>query len=179
MPKTGKTHLTFLLDRSGSMRKTADDAIGGFNTLLENQKTLPGECTVSLIQFDHEYREDYHMAPIIKIEPLTDKTFEPRGSTAYADALARSSIELGETLAALPEEERPETVIFAVITDGMEKSSKNYRGREGRARVRQMVEHQRDVYKWQFAFMGSNEEAIETAEEMGIPIGSTMRCAEG
>lgn len=175
--KSGKTHITFLLDRSGSMRSTADDAVGGFNTLLENQKKLPGECTVSVIQFDHEYRKDYHMTPIAEIMPLTDKTFVPRGSTAYVDALARSITELGETLEAMPEEERPEIVIFAVITDGMENSSQTYRGPDGRAKVRQMIEHQREVYKWQFAFMGSDEGALEHAEEMAIPMSGRLTYA--
>lgn len=174
MPKSGYTHLTFLLDRSGSMRTTADDAIGGFNQLLANQQTVPGECTVSLIQFDHEYRQDHHMVPIGKVEPLTAQTFVPRGSTAYVDALARSITELGESLNALNEEDRPETVIFAVITDGMENASKIYRGAVGRAQVGAMIKTQREVYKWQFAFMGSDEDALEHAEEMQIPCSGTL-----
>ena len=35
--KNGITELVFVLDRSGSMASLADDAIGGFNALIEKQ----------------------------------------------------------------------------------------------------------------------------------------------
>lgn len=174
MPKPGKTHITILLDRSGSMSATADDAIGGFNHLLEVQKAEPGECTFTLIQFDHEYQIRHFMEPISDIQPLTSRTFEPRGSTAYVDALARSIIETGKALEAIPDPERPFTVIFAVITDGMENASVEHRGPDGRAAVARMVDHQRDTYGWQFAFMGSNQDAIQTGGELHIPAASAL-----
>lgn len=35
-----KTDITFVLDRSGSMSAIQDEAIGGFNRLLEDQREL-------------------------------------------------------------------------------------------------------------------------------------------
>jgi hypothetical protein len=35
------THITILLDRTGSMESIRDDTIGGFNTFLDQQKDQP------------------------------------------------------------------------------------------------------------------------------------------
>ena len=43
--KTGHTHITGVLDCSGSMQAICTDAIGGFNQFLKDQQALPGEAT--------------------------------------------------------------------------------------------------------------------------------------
>ncbi len=40
--KQGYTHMTIILDRTGSMAPIRDDTIGGFNTFLREQKAQPG-----------------------------------------------------------------------------------------------------------------------------------------
>jgi hypothetical protein len=50
------TEIAFILDRSGSMVALADEAIGAFNSFLNDQKKQPGECRFTLAIFDHEYR---------------------------------------------------------------------------------------------------------------------------
>ena len=42
-----KTHLSILLDRSGSMEAIRDDVIGGYNTFLAAQQQQPGDVTWS------------------------------------------------------------------------------------------------------------------------------------
>ena len=46
------TELVFILDRSGSMSGLEEDTIGGFNSMIEKQKKLEGECYVSTVLFD-------------------------------------------------------------------------------------------------------------------------------
>ena len=46
------THITVILDRSGSMESIRNDTIGGFNAFLDQQKAGPGLATFSLVQFD-------------------------------------------------------------------------------------------------------------------------------
>lgn len=46
------THVTFVLDSSGSMSSIREDTIGGFNTFLEDQRAEDGTATVSLVDFD-------------------------------------------------------------------------------------------------------------------------------
>ncbi len=46
------THVTLILDRSGSMTTIRADIVGGFNRLIEDQKQVPGHCTVTLVLFN-------------------------------------------------------------------------------------------------------------------------------
>ena len=41
--KKGLTELVFILDKSGSMGGLEKDTIGGYNSMLEKQKAVPGE----------------------------------------------------------------------------------------------------------------------------------------
>lgn len=50
--KNNITELVFILDRSGSMAGLESDTIGGFNSMIENQKNQEGECFVSTVLFD-------------------------------------------------------------------------------------------------------------------------------
>ena len=52
---SNKTELAFILDRSGSMSGLESDTIGGFNSMIEKQKKLPGEAIVTTVLFDNEY----------------------------------------------------------------------------------------------------------------------------
>ena len=81
------TELVFILDRSGSMGGLEADTIGGFNAMLEKQKKEEGEAYVSTILFDHEVEVLHDRVSIDKIQPITDRDYFVRGSTALLDAL--------------------------------------------------------------------------------------------
>jgi len=173
------THITFLLDRSGSMKSIRDDAIGGFNTLVADQQQEPGRCTLTLVQFDSQDPAEivHDSAPIQEVPELTEKTFRPRGLTPLLDAMGHLITHTGERLAALPEHARPGQVIFAVLTDGLENASRLHTRRQ----VFEMVRHQREVFSWQFMFLGADQDAIAEARQLGIAeelamsIGKTAR----
>jgi hypothetical protein len=155
------TDLTVVLDRSGSMHACRSDAEGGLNSFIARQKELPGECTFTLVQFDTVY-EFVHKA--IPLRTVPHCHLEPRGNTALLDAVGRAIVETGERLRTLPEADRPGLVVFVIITDGQENSSREYT----KARVREMIEHQQNVYKWQFTYLGANQDAFAEAGSMGI-----------
>ena len=117
------THIEFVLDRSGSMHSIKADIEGGFDAFIADQRTHPGQCTVSLTQFDNEYEPVFTAIDVRDVRPLN---LQPRGATAMLDAIGRSILALGERLAAQPEAERPGTVIVAVMTDGMENASREF-----------------------------------------------------
>ncbi|GAB4251643.1 MAG: VWA domain-containing protein [Candidatus Methylacidiphilales bacterium] len=158
------TDITFILDRSGSMESLRRAAINGFNEFLHIQQNAPGQALLSLIQFDDQYEVWARALPIAEVTPLTKKTFQPRGCTALLDALGRTIDETGERLAALPEPQRLGKVIIAVMTDGLENASTRFNHRE----VAQRIAHQRDVYSWEFLFLGANQDAIATAAQLNI-----------
>ena len=155
------THLAFLLDRSGSMQAIRSDTEGGFNAFIEEQRKAPGRCTVTLAQFDTDYEVTYEDRPIDEVPPLT---LTPRGMTALLDSVARLINETGARLAALPEDQRPGTVIVGIMTDGMENASKEWT----HASVKALIEQQESVYDWNFSYLGANQDAIEVGASIGI-----------
>lgn len=162
--KENYTDINIVLDRSGSMEAVKSDTIGGFNSFLSEQKAVEGEATITLVQFDDVYEEVYKAVPIAEAKPLDTETFVPRGWTALLDAIGRTIIDTGKRLASIKEEERPENVIFVILTDGLENASREF----DRQRISEMISHQRDVYNWEFVFLGANQDAIATAGDMGI-----------
>lgn len=158
------TEMVFVLDRSGSMSGLAADTVGGFNELIEKQKKIEGDAYVTTVLFDHEYEVLHDHVALGEVAPLTDKEYFARGSTALLDAVGRTINAVGARLAATPEEERPEHVVFVITTDGMENASREYTAKQ----VREMVEHQQQKYSWQFVFLGANMDAVSEARNLGI-----------
>jgi hypothetical protein len=165
-----KTEIAFILDRSGSMESIASAAISGYNEFLKAQKATKDDqgnlipSTFSLILFDHEYTRLCHRVDIQDAQPLTSKTYEPRGTTALLDAMGRTIDEIGVALAALPESERPSKVIIAILTDGAENASQDY----SLADIHKRISEQTSKYSWEFLFLGANQDAIATAAAIGI-----------
>lgn len=156
-----RTHIAFLLDRSGSMQSIKTDTEGGFDAFIAEQRTQPGECTVTLAQFDDKYEVVYESLAIKEVPPLR---LNPRGMTALLDSIARLVNDTGARLAALPEHERPGTVIVGIMTDGLENASREWT----HAAVKALIEQQESVYDWTFSYLGANQDAIEVGASIGI-----------
>lgn len=162
--KQNYAHIAILLDRSGSMQSIATDVIGGFNKFLEDQKQLTGEATLTLVQFDDEYEILYNKSKLNDIKELTSKTFVPRGTTALNDSIGKLIVTTGEELAKLSEDERPDRVVFLIITDGYENASHEYTGEK----IKEMVKHQETNYKWQFVFIGTDIDSMSEGNSRGM-----------
>lgn len=156
--------ITVVLDRSGSMESVKQDTVGGFNNFLKEQQAVPGDCTFTLVQFDTVYEFVYSGVPIRNVPPLNGNTFVPRGGTALLDAVGRAINETGARLAAMPEPQRPGKVVFVILTDGQENSSQEF----NRQKVFEMISRQRSEYKWEFVFLGANQDAIQAGASIGI-----------
>lgn len=163
-----KTDITILLDRSGSMQTIRKDMMGAFKVFADDQRAIKhDECSLSLYQFDTEIEEKYKD---LNIEQIPELELEPRGGTALYDALEHVINKTGERLAALPESEKPARVVFVVITDGGENSSKTATA----SKVKAMIQHQTDVYSWSFVYLGANQDAFEEGGKVGFGRGSTL-----
>src|SRR5690554_6459471 len=158
--KKDLTELVFILDRSGSMNGLEMDTIGGFNSLLEKQKDERGEALVTTVLFDDDYELLHDRINIKGIKPITEKEYFVRGTTALLDAVGRTIQKFGNAQKHTAEEERAEHVMLVITTDGMENASREYTY----GRVRQMVEHQKSKYGWEFIFLGANIDAIDVAQ---------------
>jgi len=108
------THITLILDRSGSMAEIQSDVVGGINSFLDGQRAVPGKCTLTLVQFDtqnpYEVLHDFRI--LGDVPPMKKEDFTPRGCTPLYDALGRGIVDLGERLSKISEVDRPEKVVF-------------------------------------------------------------------
>lgn len=162
--KKNLTEMVFILDRSGSMNRLTDDTIGGFNSMIASQKEQDGEAYVTTVLFDDEYEVLHDHVNIQDIKEITRRDYYARGCTALLDAVGKTINLVGQRLSETPEEERPEKVIFVITTDGMENSSKEFT----KSKVKEMIEHQQDVYSWTFMFLGANIDAVKEGTDLGI-----------
>jgi hypothetical protein len=78
--------------------------------------------------------------------------------------MARLITEAGQSLAALGEDDRPGTVVVAIMTDGLENASREWTN----AGIKALVEQQTTAYNWQFLYMGADQDAIEVGQSLGV-----------
>ena len=155
------TDITLIVDRSGSMQEVREDAEGGVNAFIAQQAKEPGEALLTLVQFDTEYEFLHKGAPI---EDVPKFNLVPRGMTALLDAVGRAMNETGERLAKMAEADRPGLVIFVVMTDGQENSSREF----SKPQIKKLIERQQNEFNWHFTFLGANQDAFAEAGGMGI-----------
>ena len=158
------TEIVFILDRSGSMSGMEDDTIGGFNSIIENQKKLPGKAYVSTVLFDNECEVLHDRVELKDIESMNNRQYYVRGCTALMDAIGGAIHHIGNVHKYARQEDVPEKTIFFITTDGMENASHKYDSR----RVKEMIRRQEEKYGWEFVFVAANIDAVETAAHIGI-----------
>lgn len=157
-PKARKdiANIFFLLDKSGSMGSILEQAISGFNQYIESQRGL-GPTFVTLVQFDDVREVSYENLPLEQVEPLTTKTYVPRGSTALNDSIGYV---LSEHLATCNPEH---TNIMAIFTDGAENASREYK----LADVKELIARAEGA-GWEVLFLGANMKAETVVRSYGI-----------
>ena len=67
--KKNLTELVFILDRSGSMHGLEADTIGGFNSMIEQQRAAEGAALVSTVLFSNESSVLHDRVPLARIVP--------------------------------------------------------------------------------------------------------------
>jgi len=162
--KIGLTELVFILDKSGSMGGLENDTIGGYNSMLEKQKAVEGECHITTVLFDNNYELLHDRIDIKAVSPITEKEYQVGGSTALFDAIGRTIHKIGNAQKHTADDYRAEKVMFVIITDGEENSSREYSAEK----VKAQIERQKTKYGWEFIFLGANIDAVETAGRFGI-----------
>jgi uncharacterized protein with von Willebrand factor type A (vWA) domain len=159
------THITILLDSSGSMAPLTNDVIGGYNTFIQNQQELGDNASISVYTFSDTVSGYTFPESIKSARFLTRVTYQPCGGTALFDALMRSINDTGSYLSSINEDERPNKVIFAIITDGEENASKLGYTKE---QVASTIKQQQELYSWEFVFIGANQDSFSEAANLGI-----------
>lgn len=144
------TEIVAIVDRSGSMGTTQVEAENGLNAFIAEQKKLPGECYITVSDFDDRFetpipRQDITWCPKYKLVP--------RGMTALFDAVGRG-------VSAIPTSST--NVIVIVVTDGGENSSREWSG----DKVKALIESRKEL-GWKFIFIGAGVDAF-AGQQMGF-----------
>ena len=150
------TEVIFILDRSGSMSGLETDTIGGYNSILKQQREAEGDVNITTVLFDDRYELLHNRESIRNVSDLTAKEYYVRGCTALVDAM-------GITISRFIREIGDEKVLFVITTDGYENASREYTADS----VRKMIEKQKEK-GWEFIFMGASIDAVSTGRQFGI-----------
>ncbi|EOZ4593786.1 VWA domain-containing protein [Morganella morganii] len=152
--------LVFVLDKSGSMSGFEQDTIGGYNSVLAENRKKEGNIYVTTVLFNHENSTLHNREPISKVKNLTLDDYSVGGNTALLDAV-------GITIDKIRENHKitkNNNVLFVIITDGAENSSNEY----SRDKIKSMINSAEKEDKWDFIFLGANIDAIAEAGNIGI-----------
>ncbi len=158
------TELVFILDRSGSMAPLVSDTIGGFNSTVDRQRKLPGECLITTVLFDTEFIRLHDRTPISRVRPMTEEDYTPGGCTALLDAIGDTIDHVAHIHKYARAEDVPERTIFVITTDGLENASTRF----DHARIKRMISLEQEKYGWEFIFMAANIDAAAAAASIGV-----------
>jgi hypothetical protein len=163
-PDAIPVHVYLLLDRTGSMHRIRSDVIGGFNAFVADQRSKPGECLMTVVQFDD--RDPFEVlcdaAPVAEVPELNDATYIPRGSTPLLDAEGKLIVHAEERAAARAAAQEPaEAIIYATYTDGLENASHEW--------TYQMLTDKKAKHDgdWAFLYLGVDHDAYSQASQLG------------
>lgn len=164
--KKGLVDINFLLDMTGSMMPRRNDAIGGFNQFIKEQKAIPGEALLSFFTFNSEIglKSVFENKNLKDVNDITENDYFPNSMTPLLDSLGDIIEKIGKRLDFLQEDAKPEKVVVAVMTDGEENFSQKFNLKK----VAEMVKHQQDKYNWLFVFLGANIDSFANSASLGI-----------
>jgi len=162
--KNEMTELVFVLDRSGSMSGMESDVIGGYNSMLEQQRKEKGAARLTTVLFDDRYELLHDRLDLESASPMTEKEYYARGCTALLDAVGMTISKIDRVQKGTVKSRRADRVLFIITTDGMENASREY----SINRIREMIRRHRDELGWEFIFLGANIDAVEEAGNLGI-----------
>ena len=157
------SELVFILDRSGSMSGMESDTIGGFNSMIEKQKQLKGDCYVTTILFNSAVDLIHDRCSLAEIAPMTGQDYFVGGSTALLDAVGSAIHHVSQIHKYVRTTDVPEMTTFVIMTDGMENASRKYTYNQ----VKQMIKQKKEI-GWEFLFLAADIDAVETAGHIGI-----------
>lgn len=156
------TDITLLVDRSGSMKSIKESMETALDSFIKEHRANPS-TRVNLFYFDDRDDMDakFMNVPVDHVEHIK---IEPRGNTPLIDAMCKTIDYTGRRYANMPESGRPARVLFIVITDGEENASRTYK----RADVFNRIRTQEDTFKWQFIYLGANQDTFKEATSYGF-----------
>ena len=194
---SGKTLVTLLLDRSGSMETIRKETVQGINAWLAELRKSRDDMRFSLIQFDQHQdieslagnkpsggmclEKTYETVPVAEIPDMTLDMFHPRGGTPLIDAACATirAIDAGLRNRKADKEGKKKKknrkgandirIILAIQTDGRELHSVENSWKDLKSLV-----NEKEAEGWEILFMGAGIDAYNQAGLMGISKDKTL-----
>ena len=120
MEKNNITELVFILDKSGSMSGLEADTIGGFNSMINEQKEKDGICYVSTVLFSDYSTVLHDRIRLADVPEMTKNDYRVSGCTALIDAIGDAIHHIETIHKYAREEDVPTKTLFVITTDGLE-----------------------------------------------------------
>lgn len=160
MTNPNAIQILFVIDESGSMGFLRNDVIGGFNTLIEDQKQVEGAAEVTLFTFANKVDLVLNSVDLQTVEPLDEASYQPSGMTAMNDAIGTA---LARVLM-----QAPEKAIINIFTDGHENASREYTTEQ----VKELVKRAEDK-GYQVVFLAANIDEVSVGASFGLAASAT------
>lgn len=157
-----KLTIHVVLDRSGSMISCKADAIGGFNSYVENIAKESPTSVLSLTLFDTLGIDTIQdKVNIKKVVPLDDKSYQPRGGTPLYDAIGKAVTDLSE--------QKGKSKVLVILTDGEENASQEH----NKASIKTLLE-EKQKEGWLITYLAANQDAMAEGAKFGINTNNAM-----
>jgi hypothetical protein len=155
MSSTEQIDIIALLDESGSMSSMAQEPEEAINNFIQDQKKANEDGTFSLWTFNNKVTKIMDDESLKDIKPY--KNFRPGGMTALYDAI-------GNAITLKLTKKNKNNVVCLIVTDGHENSSREFNS----AQIKKMICDMETNYKWQFIFIGANQDAVISGGNIGV-----------
>lgn len=154
-----KTHVLFILDRSGSMERLAADVRGGYNAWLDQAIKDGADFAITLTTFNTSVQQLAAGAAPADAPRLDDHNFVAQGGTALLDAVGNTIRTFQQAVTLGPEDK----VLVHVETDGQENSSVEF----DHAAIASVVADRQGA-GWAFVFAGIGLTDWADAQRSGL-----------
>ena len=158
--------INFVLDKSGSMECIREATISGFNEFKNDQGAEQGRALLTLTLFDTDFTTVCEAVPMREVPDLDRSSYAPDGLTALYDAIGRTMRITDDFVAA----HRPDQVLFVIMTDGQENASREFT----RERVFEMIQDRQKLARYEFMYLGANQDSYAAGVEMGMRDGRML-----
>lgn len=159
-PFRGVTHITAVLDRSGSMEVVIDESRSAYNNWLKETKkaSIGQDVRFTLHLFDDRHEHPAIDTQIRNAQQLTKRNYYSRGMTALNDALGSEILRLKDIVT------KKDRALILVMTDGLENASKEITS----ARLADLIRKAEERPNWTIQYIGANQDAFAVGRSMGM-----------
>lgn len=155
------TSIFLVLDRSGSMGVVREATIEGINAFVQRAAASDERANLTLTTFSTDFSVVIEGLDLREFRPIGKRDYRPDGGTALLDAFART-IAMADS-AIIRGDIQPNDVLFVVMTDGEENSSRHY----SRKALAELIAD-RESAGYEFLYLGANQDSFDEAGSMGI-----------